>query len=107
MNEKNITRLAGLTRLLFGLMGLLMMTPVITATYAYMVDSHLLGTTLFLFILGTALLMGSQKRRYAALHFIYKTVGIENLMMTEGEESRMLEQREEQAGETRSLDCWR
>ena len=106
-NENNRNLLTGLIQLLFSLTGLLIIIPVVTSTYTHMTSEYPFWTTLLLLCMGAALLGSSKKRRDTALHFIYQVTRLESLMMVEGEESRMLEERENQAGETHSLDFWR
>jgi len=106
-NENNRNLFTGLIQLLFSLTALFIIIPVVTSTYTHMTSEYPLWTKILLMCMGAALLLSSKKRRDTALHFIYQVTRLESLMMVEGEEARMLEERENQAGETRSLDFWR
>jgi hypothetical protein len=87
--------------------GLLLMAPIIKAAFVYGNNHYPFATLSLLIILGTAFLLGSKRWRNEALHIIQQNTRLETLMLVEGEEARMLEDREKKTGETQSLEFWR
>jgi hypothetical protein len=96
-----------LVTFLINLGGLLLMTLIVKAAFVYGKSHYPFVTLSLLIFLGTAVSWGSKRWRNAALHIIQQSSRLESLMLTDGEEARMLDDREKKAGETQSLDFWR
>lgn len=90
----------------FGLLGLLILMAVMKEFLLQNLYQHPVITTGVMALVTLSVLLGSQERRNTLVHFVHQTLNVNQLLMDDPEEERIMNQREQKLGEVESMDLW-